>query len=186
VRTAGGKIEVKQQATKPMPEPTEAEINRSIEEKDTGPLRIYPFGVNKQVLERALRSLQLPAVAANTLDEADLVLTIRSKAREGTKIMLAAKEHNLPVHVIKKNVSAQIMRFLKFYFRAGLAEDSEEVALREVDEAIKAVREKKKSVDLNPQNAYLRRLQHQKVDEARLHSESVGEEPTRRLRIYPA
>ncbi|MFA5113828.1 MAG: R3H domain-containing nucleic acid-binding protein [Candidatus Margulisiibacteriota bacterium] len=185
VRTAGGKIEVKQQATKPMPEPTAAEIDKSLQEKDTGPLRIYPFGVNKQVMERALRSLQLPAVAANALDESDLVLTTKSKAREGTKIMLAAKEHNLPVHVIKKNVSSQVVKFLKYYFRIGLVEDSEDVALREVDDAIRTVRETRKSVDLNPQNAYLRRLQHQRVEEVKMHSESVGEEPTRRLRLYP-
>jgi stage III sporulation protein SpoIIIAA len=185
VRTAGGKIEVKQQATKPMPEPTAAEIDQSVQEKDAGPLRIYPFGVNKQVLERGLRSLQLPAVAAITLDGSDLVLTTKAKAREGGKIMLAAKEHNLPVHVIKKNVSSQIVKFLKYYFRIGLVEDSEDVALREVDEAIKTVRQTKKSVDLNPQNAYLRRLQHQRVEEVKMHSESVGEEPTRRLRLYP-
>jgi stage III sporulation protein SpoIIIAA len=185
VRTAGGKIEVKQQATKPMPEPTEAEIDESLQEKDTGPLRIYPFGVNKQVLERALRSMQLPAVAATALDEADLVLTTKPKAKEGTKIMLAAREHNLPVHVVKKNVSSQVVKFLKYYFKTGLTEDSEEVALREVDDAIRTVRETKKTVDLNPQNAYLRRLQHQKADEAKVRSESVGEEPTRRLRLYP-
>ena len=77
------------------------------------------------------------------------------------------------------------MKFLKYYFRVGGKEESEEVALREVEDAIEQVKNTKKSVDLNPQNAYIRRLQHQKVDEAKLHSESVGEEPRRRLRIYP-
>jgi predicted RNA-binding protein Jag len=47
------------------------------------------------------------------------------------------------------------------------------------------VKNSKKSLDLNPQNSYIRRIQHQKVDESGLHSESVGEEPKRRLRIYP-
>jgi hypothetical protein len=112
-------------------------------------------------------------------------LTTKTKAKEGTKIMLAAREHNLPVHVVKKNVSSQVVKFLKYYFKTGLTEDSEEVALREVDDAIRTVRETKKTVDLNPQNAYLRRLQHQKADEAKVRSESVGEEPTRRLRLYP-
>jgi stage III sporulation protein SpoIIIAA len=185
VRTAGGKIEVKQEATKLMPEPSEAEIEEVKKEKGQGLVRIYPFGVNGQHLERALRAMRLPAVVAPGLDEADLVLTVRPKARQGTKIMLAAQEHNLPVHVMKKNVSSQIVKFLKFYFKVGGREATEEIALREVEDAIIEVMNTKKSIDLNPQNSYVRRLQHQRVDESGLRSESVGEEPKRRLRIYP-
>jgi len=186
VRTAGGKIEVKQEASKPLPEPTEAEVKQAEKEKgDAKVVRIYPFGVNGQQLERSLRAMQLPAVVAPGLDEADLVLTVKSKARPGTKIMVSAQQHNLPVHVIKKNVSSQIVKFLKFYFKVGGREETEEIALREVEEAIARVRNTGKSLDLNPQNSYVRRLQHQAVDEAGLHSESVGDEPKRRLRIYP-
>jgi len=185
VRAPGGKYEVRQEATKAMPEPTPEELAKVEKEKGKGPVRIFPFGVNRQHLERAMRVMQLPAVVAPGLDEADLVLTTKPKARPGTKIMVAAEEHNLPVHVIRKNVSSQIMKFLKYYFRVGGKEDAEEIALREVQDAIEQVKNTKKSVDLNPQNAYIRRRQHQQVDEARLHSESVGEEPKRRLRIYP-
>lgn len=185
VRTQTGKIEVRQEATKVMPEPSEKEIEQAKKEKGQGPLRIYPFGVNGQQLERALRAMQLPAVVAPGLDEADLVLTVKSKARQGTKIMVSSQQHNLPVHVIKKNVSSQIVKFLKYYFKVGGREETEEIALREVDDAIEKVRNTKKSIDLNPQNSYIRRLQHQKVDEAGMHSESVGDEPKRRLRIYP-
>jgi len=185
VRTAEGKVEVKQKPREEMPEPTEKELKKVEKEKIKGPLRIFSFGVNRQHLERALRAMQLPAVAVLTLDDADLVLTTKPKARPGTKIMVSAEEHNLPVHVIRKNVSSQIIKFLKYYFKVGGREESEEIALREVEDAIQQVKGAKKSVDLNPQNAYIRRLQHQKVDEAGLHSESVGEEPKRRLRIYP-
>jgi stage III sporulation protein SpoIIIAA len=184
VRTAGGKIEV-QKAPEEIPEPTFEEAEKVKIEKGKGPVRIYPFGVNRGHLERAMRAMQLPAVVAPSLDEADLVVTTKPKARPGTKIMRAAEEHHLQVHVIRKNVSSQIMKFLKYYFGAGSKEESEEIALREVDEAIDQVKNTKKSVDLNPQNAYIRRLQHQRVGEAGLNSESVGEEPKRRLRIYP-
>ena len=185
VRTAGGKVEVRQKAREEMPEPSEKELKKAEKEKGRGPVRIYPFGVNAQHLERALRAMQLPAVVAPSLDEADLVITTKPKARPGTKIVVAAEQHNLPIHVIKKNVSSQIVKFLKYYFRVGGRDETEDIALREVDEAIVQVKNTKKSVDLNPQNAYIRRLQHQKVDEVGLHSESVGEEPKRRLRIYP-
>jgi stage III sporulation protein SpoIIIAA len=189
VRTAQGKIEIKQKPREEMPEPSAEELKRAnqtiVGKPEKGPVRIFPFGVNKQQLERALRALQLPAVAAISLDEADLVLTTKPKARPGTKIMLAAQAHNLAVHVIKKNISSQIVRFLKYYFHVGGKIESEEVALREVDAAIQQVKDTQKSIDLNPQNAYLRRLQHQAVDAAGLRSQSVGEDPRRRLRIYP-
>jgi len=187
VRMPSGKIEVKK-PTPQMPEPSAEEVEKAKKEKEPRGkvVRIYPFGVNRQNLERALRAMMLPAVVAPSLDDADLVLTTKSKARPGTKIVLAAEDHKLPIHVIRKNVSSQIMRFLKFYFGVGGKEEAEEIALREVEEAIVQVRDTKKSVDLNPQNSYIRRLQHQAVEKAGLHSESVGDEPKRRLRIYPA
>jgi stage III sporulation protein SpoIIIAA len=179
-----GKIEV-QKADEIMPEPTAKELAEVEKEKGKGPIRIYPFGVNRGHLERAMRTMQLPAVVAPDLGEADLILTTKAKARPGTKIMVAAEEHHLQVHVIKKNVSSQIMRFLKYYFGMGGKDEVEEIALREVDDAIQHVKNTQKSIDLNPQNAYIRRLQHQRVDESNLRSESVGDEPKRRLRIYP-
>jgi predicted RNA-binding protein Jag len=38
-------------------------------------------------------------------------------------------------------------------------------------------------VEISPQNAYLRRLQHQLVSENELSARSMGKEPQRRLRI---
>jgi len=184
VRKPGGKIEV-QKAPEIMPEPSARELEEAKMQKGRGPVRIYPFGVNKGHLERAMRAMQLPAVVASSFDEADLVLTTKSKARPNNKVVKLAEEHNLPIHVIKKNVSSQIMKFLKFYFRVGGREEAEDIALHEAEVAIEEVLKTHKSVDINPQNAYIRRLQHQLTDKAGLHSESVGEEPKRRLRIYP-
>ena len=184
VRTKEGKIEI-EKAQEEIPEPTPEEAEKIIEEKDKGVLRVYPYGVNRGELERGLRVLSLPAVAVGNLDDSDMILTVKSKARPNNKIMLLAAEHNIPVHVIRKNVSSAIMKFLKFYFRIS-REESDEAALLEVEETIKKVKNTNKSIDLNPQNAYIRRLQHQKVEEAGLRSESVGEEPKRRLRIYPS
>jgi hypothetical protein len=184
VRKPGGKIEV-QRAPEVMPEPSFRELEEAKREKARGPVKIYPFGVNKGHLERALRAMQLPAVVAPNLDDADLVLTTKSKAKPNNKIVKSADEHGLPIHVIKKNVSSQIMKFLKFYFRVGGREEAEDIALHEAEVAIEEVIKTQKSVDINPQNAYIRRLQHKLADEKGVHTESVGEEPKRRLRIYP-
>jgi stage III sporulation protein SpoIIIAA len=183
LRGAGGKISV-QKAPPEMPEPTSRELDRASQEKVSNITRIYPFGINAGNLERSLRVMQLPAVVAETLDQADLVLTTKTKARPGTKIMVAADERHLPIHVVRKNVSSQIMRFLKYYFRSGGKDEPEELALREAEAAIAEAKRTAKSVDLTPQNSYLRRLQHQLVEKSGLRSESVGEEPRRRLRIY--
>lgn len=184
VRTKEGKIKV-EKAKEEIPEPTEEEVEKIKAEKESELLRIYPYGVNRQELERGIRVLNLPAISTTNLDEADLILTVKAKARPGTKIMQSADERNLPVHVIKKNVSGQIVKFLKFYFRVGGREESEEVGLNEAELAVEQVKKSGKSVDLYPQNSYIRRLQHQIVEKAGLKSESVGEEPNRRLRIYP-
>ena len=182
-RMADGKIEVKKPPAQ-MEMPTDEEVTKAAKEKDSGPVKIFPFGVNKGQLDRAIRALNVPAQVVLKIDEADFVVTTKSKARPGTKIYVAANEHDLPIHVIKKNVSAQIMKFLKYYFKVG-EEDREDIALREIDEAVATVKNSGKSADVNPQNAYIRRLQHQRVEELGLRSESVGEDPLRRLRIYP-
>jgi hypothetical protein len=185
VRTKEGKIMV-EKAKEEIPEPTFEEAEKIKSEKESELLRIYVFGVNRQELERGIRVLNLPAISTTNLDESDLILTVKSKARPGTKIMQSADEKNLPVHVIKKNVAGQILKFLKFYFRVGGREEAEEMGLAEVEAAVEQVKKTGKSADLNSQNSYVRRLQHQIVEQAGLRSESVGEDPNRRLRIYPA
>ena len=185
VRTPEGRIEIKE-APKEMPEFTPEEEQQAEVKKEKSILRIYPFGVNKGLIERAVRAMQIPAIVADNMDDADILLTVKSKARAGTKIMVAAEEHKLPVHVIRKNVSTQINKFLKYYFKVGGMDESEEIAMREAEEGVEQVMNTKRSVDLSPQNSYIRRRQHQIVEEKRLRSESVGEEPRRRLRIYPA
>ena len=187
-KSAGGTIEIEK--------PTRDEFKELVE-KHTPPyplgegedreLKIYPFAVNRKHLDRGIRSLRLPAHVASTLDDADIVVTTKSRSRSGTKIMTGASEHQVPVHVIRRNTAAQIMKFLRYYFRVQKdVEIDEEGALREVELAIHQVQSSGKSADLSPQNAYIRRLQHQFVEQYRLKSQSVGEEPNRRLRVYPA
>ena len=184
VRGHDGKIEV-QKAPVEMPEVTEEEIEEAKREKSRGPVKIYAFGVNRGNLERAIQAMQVPAVAGLSLDDADVIITTRTKARPGTKIVKAAEDRHIPVQTIKKNVPSQINKFLKYYFGLGGKEEAELFAMREVEEAIQQVLRSKKTTELSPQNAYVRRLQHQAVEDAGLYSESVGDEPRRRLRIYP-
>ena len=63
--------------------------------------------------------------------------------------------------------------------------DPREAALRETEEAIGLVLNRSEAVELSPQNAYIRRLQHQMAERANLVSRSRGREPYRRVRLYP-
>jgi predicted RNA-binding protein Jag len=60
----------------------------------------------------------------------------------------------------------------------------EQGGLREARQAIEEVLATSRPAELSPQNAYLRRLQHQLAEKYDLSSESVGTEPRRRVRIF--
>ncbi|MFQ5875595.1 MAG: R3H domain-containing nucleic acid-binding protein, partial [Dehalococcoidia bacterium] len=57
-------------------------------------------------------------------------------------------------------------------------------AIAEAEQAIAQVMEGKQSVELSPQNSYLRMLQHQLAERYSLSSQSTGREPRRRVRIF--
>ncbi len=57
-------------------------------------------------------------------------------------------------------------------------------ALREAEDAIQQIQAGVPGVELGPQNAYVRRRQHELAQAANLTSESRGKEPRRRVRIY--
>ena len=62
--------------------------------------------------------------------------------------------------------------------------DSFKVALGEAEEAVNQVKNGQEAVELSPQSAYIRRLQHLIAERNALFSQSTGKEPARRVRIY--
>jgi predicted RNA-binding protein Jag len=59
-------------------------------------------------------------------------------------------------------------------------------ALDEARSAIQHVKTTLEPKEITPQNAYVRRLQHQLVADNDLVARSTGKEPRRRLRILPS
>jgi stage III sporulation protein SpoIIIAA len=152
------------------------------------PLRIYPYAISKNRLERAIRELRVPAHVSETLHDADLVLTLKSQERRQPKKLREAVDRGKAMHILKGNTVSQIQGFLRSVFEVeedGADEGDQEVALREVEEAISEVLSAAQPVELSPQNSYVRRLQHQLVQRYGLASESRGEEPFRRVVIFP-
>jgi stage III sporulation protein SpoIIIAA len=146
-------------------------------------LRVFPHGISRKRLEQAIRELQLPVIIARDIDEADVVMTLRSEYRQKTPALREAEERGMPIYVLKSNTILQMQASLTSVF--ALEIDPREAALRETEEAIGIVMKRSEAVELSPQNAYIRRLQHQMAERANLVSRSRGREPYRRVRLYP-
>lgn len=159
-------------------------------------LKIYPYAVSKGLLERVIKTLNLPADVVKTTEEADAILALRSYARAGAKIYSLAEAKQIPVYVVKSNNMPQIQKALREALHLdteifSLSEsnntivDETEIALEEARQAVTMVMDRLEAIELAPRKAYIRRLQHQLVERFNLNSRSIGDEPMRRLRILP-
>ena len=197
VRNAEGGVEVLQQAEKqtvqtrytpprrPFFETTESQFAEADpDDEATGDVvRIFPYGVSRAKIERAIANLRVPAAVARKWDDADVVLTLKALERRDNGKLRDIASQNVPIYAIKTNTTAQIQSCLKdLYDLPSL--DEEEVALREAEEATYQVMLHHKPVELSPQSSYIRRLQHQLVEKYNLQSRSTGVEPNRRVRVY--
>jgi hypothetical protein len=156
---------------------------RILEPEGLPTLRVLPQGISRKRLEQAIRELQLPVIVARDVDEADVVMTIRSEYKQKTPMVREAEERAMPIYVLKTNTIPQMQSSLTSIF--ALEIDPRDAALRETEEAIGLVINRAEAVELSPQNAYIRRLQHQMAERANLVSRSRGREPYRRVRLYP-
>ncbi len=154
-----------------------------VEEGTLPTLRVFPHGISRKRLEQAIRDLQLPVIVARDVDEADVAMTLRSEYRQKPPAIREAEDRAMPVYVLKSNTIAQMQASLTSIF--SLEVDPREAALHETEQAIGLVMKEQEPVELSPQNAYIRRLQHQMAERANLVSRSRGREPYRRVRLYP-
>src|SRR5579864_2517670 len=151
-------------------------------------VRIYPFGVNRSRLEAQIRSLGLPATVVSDQQQADVVLTVRNYYRRKPQALRDAEATGVPVHVLRSNSAGNIEQELLHisHLDAAPVPGAAQNALRETEAAIAQVLETSAPVELTPQSAYIRRLQHQLAEQHSLASRSTGKEPYRRVRISKA
>ncbi|AFZ23718.1 hypothetical protein Cylst_1432 [Cylindrospermum stagnale PCC 7417] len=166
------------------------------------PLHIYPYGVSRHQLEQVINVLTLPVALTKDIDSADAILALRSHIKNHAKLRQMAKARQVPIHVIKSSTIPQITRGLRrllnmddpetaddrelqLFLHSG--SDDEMDALEEARLAVEQiVIPKGQPVELLPRSSQVRKMQHELVEHYRLKSDSFGEEPNRRLRIYPA
>ena len=147
------------------------------------PLNLFAFGVSRKRLEQAVRELGVPVTTARELDEADAVVTLRNYYRRKPSALRDAESNGIPIYVLKTNTILQMQNLLASLF--DLEADPSEAALRETAEAIGLVQASGRPMELDPQNAYIRRLQHQMAERNNIMSRSRGTEPNRRVELLP-
>ena len=167
------------------------------------PLHVYPYAISRNQLEEVIRTLNLPIILTKDIDDADAVVALRSHIKNHSKLRVLAKNRQLPIHAVKSNSLPQIIRALQrmlhiqetteedesaslslFY---NSADEDEIEALEETRLAVEQiVIPKGQPVELLPRSGKVRKMQHELVEHYHLKSSSFGDEPNRRLRIYPA
>jgi stage III sporulation protein SpoIIIAA len=148
-------------------------------------VRIYPYGVSKDRLIRAINDLQVSATIAKTPRDADLVLTLKAHEKRQPRTVKDLEDQGLEVAIIRSNTVSQMKSFLMHTFGLQDQQGEEEQALSEVNEAVDRVMSFGKPVELAPQSAHIRRLQHLMIEQHGLGSESRGEVPWRRVVVLP-
>ncbi len=147
------------------------------------PMLIFPYGVSRNKIERAIANLCVNAAIARKWDDADVVLTLKTLERKESEKLRSISAENVPIYSIKTNTTTQIQSALKDFFNLPTL-DMEEIAMREAGEAIYRVLLENKPIELTPQTSYVRRMQHQLAEQYRLKSRSTGLEPNRRVLIF--
>jgi stage III sporulation protein SpoIIIAA len=148
-------------------------------------VRIFPYAVSKSTLEKALRKFRVSAYIVDDLDAADMVVTLKAQERRQPRRLRDAHARGLPFYVVRSNTIVQMESFLRAVFGVDEPAAGDDEALREVEDGIDEALDQGHAVELPPRNNHLRRLQHQIVERYGLTSESKGEEPYRRVVIYP-
>ena len=159
--------------------------------------RVFLFGVGRDKVETAQAETGLALEIVNELRRATLVLTTKTHYRRGSQLVRVAESSGIPVYVLRKNTMPQVLDFMRTLAKErGLTvsraahrepEDNKaslDEAMNEAEQAAQRVLGGEFSVQLNPQRAYVRRLQHLLAQRFNLASTSRGREPERSVLFY--
>nr|YP_009243830.1 hypothetical protein Sdur_011 [Sporolithon durum]AMK96072.1 hypothetical protein Sdur_011 [Sporolithon durum] len=163
------------------------------------PFFIYPYFVNINYVETIISSLELPLSVTKDAVKADVILALRSSVKQNTKLRQVAKSRHITIYTIHSSTIPHITRALRKILSLNLttkvnwSKICQNKTFKQIEvlyEARKAIEniilKKQKPVELLAHLADLRRIQYQLANLYSLKSRSFGEEPNRRLRIYPS
>ncbi len=154
------------------------------EELDTLP--VFTYGVARDRMLKAAKNLNVPISIEKHVKDARIAVTLKHHYRDNPKAIAEAEELGLPIYVLRSNTAKRMEHLLKdvFNLKNGSLSKSDEQTLQQTQGAIQAVLNGERWVELPPASSYIRRLQHQMVNQANLVSHSYGKDPNRRVRIF--
>jgi len=167
----------------PTPGPLRMEPGRGVMQT----VRIYPYGVARNRLMQAAKRLGVPAVVVKDPGEADALVTLRTYYRDRQQTIVDAESRGVPIYVLRSTTVGQMEQFLGdlFNLKGEQFVSSDIDAVRDqTQQAITAVLNGERWVDLPPGPSLVRRLQHEMARSAELVSHSYGKEPRRHVRIF--
>ena len=150
-------------------------------------IRVYPYGVARNRLQQAAKRLGVPAVVVRDVSEADALVTLRTYYRNRQQTVMEAEQRGMPIYVLRANTVAQVEQFLSDLYNLSAAQpsrDNMDDIRHATQQAIAAVLNGERWVDLPPSPSIVRRLQHEMARSAELVSHSYGKEPRRHVRIF--
>ncbi len=176
---AGGRgkaLPAQPQTVSPLP----PEVNKTLE-----PVHIYPYGVARNRLIQAARHLGVPAVVVSNLEEADVLMTLRTYYRSRQQPVVEAEARSMPIYVLRANTISQMEQSLAELFNLSVDSGPSEwdIIAAQTQVAIQNVLNGERFVDLPPASAGIRRLQHDMARRTMV-SHSYGKDPNRRVRIF--
>jgi hypothetical protein len=130
--------------------------------------------------------MQLSLDIVGNLNDANLFITSKNYYRRKPQRVRDAEAANLPTYVLKSNTPPQIKQMLNAIYPTDSTDKSAilKAALNEAEGAVIKVESGQETVELSPQSAYIRRLQHLIAERNALSSQSTGKEPDRRVRMF--
>ena len=150
-------------------------------------VRVFAYGVARNRLMQAAKRIGVPAVVVADVSEADVLVTLRTYYRNREKTVIDAESRGMPIYVLRANTVAQVEQFLGDLYNLTehqAPRDNMEDIRGQTEQAISAVLNGERWVDLPPGPSLVRRLQHEMARNAELVSHSYGKEPRRHVRIF--
>jgi stage III sporulation protein SpoIIIAA len=171
-----------------LPSPTAVgrQIGASASPRRSKPVRIFPFGVNRSRLDAAIQQLQAASLVVGDVRQADVVLTVKNYYRRKPQPLRDAESAGIPIYVLRSNTGTQIEEGVAKVSQSTSTELASDALQEAEDAAHDLLNDDQMAVELVPQNAYIRRLQHQIAERYNLESRSSGREPFRRVTIFQA
>jgi hypothetical protein len=151
-------------------------------------IKVYPHGVARNRLMQAAKRLGVPAIIVKDVSEGNALVTLKTYYRDRQQTIVDAEHRGMPIYVLRANTVSQMEQFLSDLFNLSSQDQFGSSDMSDVktqtQQAIAAVLNGERWVDLPPGPSLVRRLQHEMARNAELVSHSYGKEPRRHVRIF--